>query len=283
MPGSREKNRSAAYTLPAPRILSRDPPTNPMTEPERDAAEAMRNLTAPGTHAADPFVIDGRRLAPEAVTAILRPYLTDERFARIEAVLDGRTYTVATVVEGLVDTGNVSAVMRSAEAFGFQAFHVITGGERFKRSKRTTQGAEKWLDVHTWPSPDEGAAFLKEAGYALVATHLDASAVPIDTIDFTRKTALVFGNERDGVSDRMLALADRRCIIPTPGFVESLNISVAAAVSLYHAYRDRLARQGFHGDLDAEARARLRARFFMKAVKNAERILRRAVQSGDLS
>ncbi|GIV60534.1 MAG: tRNA (guanosine(18)-2'-O)-methyltransferase [Rhodothermaceae bacterium] len=237
----------------------------------------MAALLAKGLPRTDPLVIDGRRLAPEAVVAILRPYLTDERAARIEAVLDGRTYTVVPVVEGLVDTGNVSAVMRSAEALGYQAFHIITGPERFKTSKRTTQGADKWLDVHTWRTPADAVAYLKAAGYAVVATHLDDTALPIDAFDFTQRTALVFGNERDGVSEELLALADRRCIIPTPGFVESFNISVAAAVSLYHAYRDRLARQGYHGDLTAEERARLRARFYARSVRHARALLRQAL------
>ena len=109
----------------------------------------------------------------------------------------------------------------------------------------------------------------------MVKTH---GAVPINTIDFTQKTALVFGNERDGVSEAMLALADGTCLVPTAGFTQSFNISVAAAVCLYHARQDRLARQGYHGDLTDPQRETLRALFYLKSVRRARQILARAVE-----
>ena len=244
-----------------------------MEDPTPEMQRLLRETRSPF---ASGLTLDGRPLDADRVIAILEPYLTEARRARIEDVLDGRTYAVATVVEGLVNTGNVSAVMRSAEALGFQAFHVITGQERYKTSKRTSQGAEKWLDVRAWPTPAACVEHLKASGYVVVATYLDETAVPISEIDFTRKTALVFGNEQSGISDAMAALADRRCIIPMPGFTQSFNISVAAAVALYHARQDRLTRQGFHGDLSEAARTSLRARFYWKSVRHAEDLLRRA-------
>lgn len=229
---------------------------------------------------ASDLTLDGRPLDANRIVDVLTPYLTEARRRRIERVLDGRTSTVATVVEGLVNTGNVSAVMRSAEALGFQVFHVITGNERYKTSRRTSQGAEKWLDVLTWTTSVACVEHLKANGYTVIATHLDETSVPIGEVDFTRKTALVLGNEQNGLSEEMIALADRRCIIPTPGFTQSFNISVAAAVALYHARQDRLARQGFHGDLSSEARTSVRARFYWKSVRRADEVLRRALQEG---
>ncbi len=257
-----------------------------MTDPALEAAEEMRRLLASAQTAlgdAEPFTFAGKRLAPAQVVAVLEPYLTEARLARIEAVLAERTYTVAPVVEGLVNTGNVSAVMRTAEALGFQAFHIITHeahdeGVRYKMSERTTQGADKWLDVWPWLTPQACVRHLKAQGYEVVVTHLDARAVPISEIDFTQQTALVFGNERDGVSPEMLALADRTCLVPMAGFTQSFNISVAAAVCLYHARQDRLARQGFHGDLTEAQREMLRAVFFLKSVRSARQILTRAVE-----
>ena len=258
-----------------------------MTDPALEAAEEMRRLLASAQTAlgeTEPFTFAGVRLTPAQVVAALEPYLTEARRARIEAVLDERTYTVAPVVEGLVNTGNVSAVMRTAEALGFQAFHIVTHeahgeGVRYKRSERTTQGADKWLDVWRWPTPEDCVASLKAQGYEIVVTHLDAHAVPIGEIDFTQKTALVFGNERDGVSEAMRALAGRTGVVPMAGFTQSFNISVAAAVCLYHARRDRLTRQGFHGDLTEAQREMLRAVFFLKSVRRARQILTRAVTS----
>jgi tRNA (guanosine-2'-O-)-methyltransferase len=214
--------------------------------------------------------------SPDEMIERLRPHLTRERMERIETVVAHRTQTVVTVIEGLINFGNVSAVMRSAEALGFYRFHIIESeATRFKNSPRTSQGAEKWLDVEQWTSPAACATALKKQGYTLVATHLDETSVAIDAIDFTRPTALIFGNEAEGVSADLLALADRHCIIPMAGFVQSFNISVAAAVALYHAYRDRMGRQGFHGDLSDTEKKALIADYYSRSLKHAEEILQR--------
>jgi tRNA (guanosine-2'-O-)-methyltransferase len=247
-----------------------------MTRTEQNAREEMEALLALARQAGvDPaeMTFAGRPLDPAQVVALLEPHLSDRRRARIEDVLDGRTYTVATVVEGIVNTGNVNAVMRTAEALGYQGFHIITGDAVYKDSRRTSVGAEKWLDVWHWAEPAVCVDYLHAEGYTVVATHLDDAAVPVEALDFTEKTALVFGNELHGVSPELLALADRRCILPMTGFVKSYNISVAAAVSLYHAYRDRLGRQGRHGDLTAEQRAYLQALFYLRGTRNAREII----------
>lgn len=221
----------------------------------------------------DRFIFGDRRYEPSEIVQRLAEFLTKERRIRIEDVLEGRTRRVATVVEGLVNLGNVSAVMRSAEALGFQPFHLITGAESFKNSKRTSQGAEKWLDVYRWEAPAACVDHLRREGSRIVVTHLDDRSRPIDEIDFTSKTALVFGNEKEGTSQEMLDLADETCIIPISGFVQSFNISVAAAVALYHARRDRIDRLGAHGDLSEGERAELRAVFYLQSVRHARKIL----------
>lgn len=247
-----------------------------------EAAEEMEALLSsaqPGS-LIDPnrFVVEERQMAPRQVVRLLRPHMREARWEGIEQVVSGRTYSLVPVVEGLVNTGNVSAVMRSAEAMGCQGFHVVTGGEAFKTSERTSRGAEKWLDVWRWSAPADCAAYLKEQGYTVVATHLDEEAVSIGELDFTEKTALVFGNEKEGVSSEMLAHADRSCVVPTSGFVQSFNISVAAAVCLYHGRQDRLRRQGYHADLTEGEQVALQASFCMRSVREAERILARALQ-----
>ena len=213
---------------------------------------------------------------PAQLINILGPYLTPARIERLRGVVGRRTSTVITVIEGLINLGNVSAVMRSAEALGFHQFHVIEGGTRFKNSPRTSQGAEKWLDVSRWPDAATCIPQLQARGYSVVATHLDDTAVPIGEIDFTKPTALVFGNEQEGISEELARLADQRCIIPMVGFVQSFNISVAAAVALYHAYHDRMSRQGFHGDLDDTEKEALLAAYYYRSVKHADDILKAA-------
>jgi len=250
---------------------------------EPDAAAEMDDLLAtaqPPADAQDPFVIDGQALTPAEVIRYLRPVMTEDRLARIRAVVARRTNTVVPVVEGLVNTGNVSAVMRSAEALGYQSFHVVRGEhDRFKHSERTSQGAEKWLDLYRWPAPVPCVRYLRANGYRVAAMHLADEGVPIDALDFTVPTALVFGNEKQGVSPAMLEAVDASCIVPLSGFTESFNVSVAAAVALYHAQQDRLARQGHHADLGDEEQEALVARFCMRSVRHATAILRRAMNA----
>jgi tRNA (guanosine-2'-O-)-methyltransferase len=105
--------------------------------------------------------------------------------------------------------------------------------------------------------------------------HLHADTKPIRAFDFTTPTALIFGNEEAGVTDAMLDEADAACEVPLPGFTESFNVSVAAAVALYHAQQDRLDRQGTHADLSDDEKARLVARFCLRSVNNADKIIRR--------
>lgn len=214
-------------------------------------------------------------LSPEEVERVLSSLLSDERKARIEEVLVGRTYQVAPVVEGLVNTGNVSAVMRTAEGLGFQPFHVIRNESKFKKSVRTSQGAHKWLDVHLWDTPAECLGHLKKKGYQVVVTHLDDSAKPLSDIDLTIPTALVFGNEKFGVSQSTIELADYTAILPSPGFVQSYNISVAAAMTLFAAHDQRSRRYGHRGDLNEADQQRLRADFYMRSVGHAEEVLKR--------
>ncbi len=239
---------------------------------DQEARAEMQRLIAPP----NPLELDGALLDPHWVVATLEAHLTPDRIKRIERVLDGRTHNFATVVEGLQDTGNMAAIMRSAEAFGFQPFHVIATAGKYKMSTRTTQGANKWLDVYRWTDVEACIENLREQGYRVLATYVGEGAEPIESFDFTEKTALVFGNEPDGVSPELLELADARTVIPTPGFVESFNVSAAAAVCLHHAYRTRVAR-GAHGDLSDRERQRMRAAFYVHSTRHAEKLLRHAL------
>ncbi len=247
-----------------------------------DAEQAMKTLLAAGgTPPVDsnPFLVDEQRLAPERIINLLAPFMTDRRRARIQEVVAQRTRSVVPVIEGLVNTGNVSAAMRSTEALGYQDLHVVKGdNERYKHSKRTAQGAQHWLDVWRWPGPAACVDHLHDRGYRVLTMDLSPTARPIDTVDFTERTALVFGNEEGGVSDAFRAAADGDCLIPLDGFTESFNVSVAAALGLYHARQDRLRRQGHHADLSEDEQTRLVARFYRRSVGNATDILRRRLR-----
>lgn len=219
------------------------------------------------------YEFSGRRLGASDILSLMAPYLTPERQLRISEAVETRTCNVVPVLENIYDRGNVSAVLRSAEAMGYQCAHVIEIGEKFKSSNRVTQGADKWLDVKRWKSTIECTRELKSQGFQILATHLDSRAKPIGEMDFTRPTALVFGNEKDGISQEMIQEADQTVIIPMHGFVQSFNISVAAAISLYHIYMDRSRVLGRHGDLSADEKQILRAEFSLRSSKNPARLI----------
>lgn len=222
----------------------------------------------------DRFEFDGRSMTAAEVLTNLGPHITEPRRAKIDEVVRHRTFDIVTVCDNLYDAGNIAAVMRSAESMGVQELHIIARQKKLKFSSRITAGSDKWLDVHLWRDDPMGCVgHLKERGYRIVATHLDETAVPLSELDFTIPTALVLGNEHAGVSPDILEAADVRAIIPMRGFAESFNISVAAALSLYHITQDRLRRLGTTSELDDAQREILRAVLYRRAHGNSERLL----------
>ncbi|HET8722757.1 MAG TPA: RNA methyltransferase [Anaeromyxobacteraceae bacterium] len=200
-------------------------------------------------------------------------FLLPERKARIDEVVSRRTRSLVVVMEAFCDPQNVNAVLRTCDAFGVQEVHVVEGPMKgWDRNKKISQNADKWLDVTRWSSTRECLAALKARGYAVYVTWLGEGTVGLDALDFSGPVALVFGNESRGVSDDALALADARYAIPMRGFSQSLNVSVAAAVSLFRAVDRREAQRGRHGDLPEAEAAALRERFYVLAVKQRSRI-----------
>ncbi len=228
----------------------------------------------------------------ETVLDVLTPYLSDERAARLAAVVVARAFGVVPVLEGLVDPGNVNAVLRSAEGLGFGAAHVVglqgdaaaiaeqavRGDEDLSVSDRraltrASQGAHKWVELKAWDDPAAYVRWVHARGGKVAVTALRGDALPIGAWDFSVPTALVVGAERDGVSEAMQEAADAALILPLDGFVQSYNVSVAAALALYHARADRLRRTGRHADLDDHQRRTLLAHYIARAVPLAAPLL----------
>lgn len=220
----------------------------------------------------DTITIGAQTLSAAEVIDRLGPYLSEARRAKIDAVLADRTYSVAPVLEGLYDRGNVSAVLRSAEALGYQSVHVVESIEPFKKANRVTQGAEKWLDISVWETTEACLADVRARGYRVLAAHVE-DAEPVDAFEFVEPAAIFFGNEHNGLSETLLDEADARLRIPTMGFTQSFNISVAAALTLYHVRKSRERAIGQHGDLTEAQQTRLRAGYYLRSVKFAEHLL----------
>ncbi len=216
---------------------------------------------------------DEGQVSADVVLEHLAPRLTAERMHKIWRVVAGRTCDVTPVLENIYDRGNTSAVLRSAEAMGFQCVHVIEPGERFKEANRVTAGADKWLDVARFKTTVAAVADLRDKGYTILATHLDAKSRPLHECDLTGPIAVVLGNEKDGISSEMQELCDQSVILPMRGFVQSYNISVAAAIAFQTIQLAREAR-GLAGNLSAEEQKILAAHYVLRTLDNPARLLR---------
>ncbi len=167
--------------------------------------------------------------------------MTPERQERLLTVLNKRQNNITVVLENVFDPHNISAVMRTCDAVGIQDIYVLnTKIARHKKfGQKSSSSAAKWLTIHQYTDAAECFAHLRHNYKLILTTHLSSDAIALYDIDFTGAIALVFGNEHEGVSDEIRALADGNFIIPQVGIIKSLNISVACAVTVYEAMRQK--------------------------------------------
>jgi len=215
------------------------------------------------------------KIPAQKVRDLLIGYLTPDRQSRITKVATDRCYSCFPVLDGLYDRGNISAVLRSAEAMGFGQAYLIESSERFKKSRRTTAGADKWVELTKFKTATEAIEQLKKNRVQIVSTALSASSISIHELDFTKPTALVLGNEKSGVSKTMLEASDYHIIIPMQGFVQSFNISVAASLGLWTIYQQRLKKLGRSSDVSRNEITSLEALYTVRTLESAPDILRR--------
>ena len=171
---------------------------------------------------------------------------TPERVAKVTRVLAQRQPDLRVVLEEITNIHNANAVLRTCDAAGILHVDVIGGGEDpLPINGAVTTRADKWLDIHYYPTAKDCLSKLKADGFLIAATHLGEGSIPYTSLDYSRPTAVVFGNEREGLSAAALEYADVRIKIPMFGMVQSLNLSVSAGVILYEAIRQRLGRGFF--------------------------------------
>ena len=160
----------------------------------------------------------------------LEGFLTENRKERFEQVLEKRTNHFTIAMEDVFQLHNTSAVMRSCEVFGIQELNVIE--EKFGKRIDTeiAMGAQKWVDVNRFNSVQSCIDAMKEKGYQIIATTPHNDSCMIHEFDISKRSAIFFGTERDGLSPEVIEQADGFIKIPMVGFTESLNISVSAAI-----------------------------------------------------
>ena len=172
----------------------------------------------------------------QSLLQYLEPYLTPERNARLEEVLSKRTQHLTTVVEDTFQERNASAVVRSCDCFGIQDLHIIENEYEYKVSTRMARGALKWINIHIYNGPGDNVNrcldTIRSQGYKLVVTSPHQRAYTPQTLPLEEKVAVYFGLEREGVSEQVMNQADYILHIPMVGFTESLNVSVAAALTM---------------------------------------------------
>ncbi len=166
---------------------------------------------------------------------------TPERLARLKAVLDRRQPDLTVLMENVSKSHNFSAILRTADAVGIYEAHAVhpTGGVPTHHD--TAGGAAKWVYLRVHPDAETAILHLKRRGFQVLATRLSEDARDYRAFDYTRPTAVLLGSEKWGVSEAAAELADAEIVIPMMGMVQSLNVSVAAAVILFEAQRQRLA------------------------------------------
>jgi tRNA (guanosine-2'-O-)-methyltransferase len=167
--------------------------------------------------------------------------MTPERKTRLLDVLNKRQTDLTVVLENVFDPHNISAVMRTCDAVGVQEMFVLNTRipPHKKWGVKSSSSASKWLTVHQFTNAAECFKELRRKYHRILTTHLSSDAVGLHDINFLQSTALIFGNERDAVSEDIRAMADGNFIIPQVGMIRSLNISVACAVTLYEAFRQK--------------------------------------------
>ncbi|MFN4232989.1 MULTISPECIES: tRNA (guanosine(18)-2'-O)-methyltransferase TrmH [Thermus] len=166
--------------------------------------------------------------------------MTEARRRRIEEVLKRRQPDLTVLLENVHKPHNLSAILRSCDAVGVLEAHAVNPTGGVPTFNETSGGSHKWVYLRVHPDIQTAMDHLRERGFWVYATALREDAQDFREVDYTRPTAILLGAEKWGVSQEALALSHGAIRIPMLGMVQSLNVSVAAAVILFEAQRQRL-------------------------------------------
>lgn len=210
--------------------------------------------------------------------AYLESYLSPQRQARFDAVLNKRTkhFTVAT--EDVYQLHNTSAVIRSCDVFGVQDVHIVEERNLRRIDREIAMGAQKWVNLHRYHSSKDCIKALKAKGYQIVATTPHENDQVLANFDVRNKSCFFFGRETEGLSQEVLEAADCYLKIPMVGFTESLNISVSAAIVLQEVtYKMRQA-SDIDWQLSEQDQLQIRLDWISKTLKSYDKIVARYYQ-----
>ncbi|WP_298771323.1 tRNA (guanosine(18)-2'-O)-methyltransferase TrmH [uncultured Shewanella sp.] len=173
--------------------------------------------------------------------------MSPERFTRINTMLNNRQPDLTLCLDKVHKCNNIAAVIRTADAVGIHEIHAVWPDIEMRVSGNTASGSQQWVNTVKHHHMSEAVSTFRAKDMQILATNFSETAKDFREIDYTRPTVVLLGNERDGVSEEGIASADQHIIIPMQGMVQSLNVSVAAALVMYEAQRQRQA-AGMYGE-----------------------------------
>ena len=203
--------------------------------------------------------------------------ISDHKNQLFKKIIENRSRHLTVVMEDIFQSQNASAVLRSADCFGVQDVHIIENRNEYTLNPLVALGSSKWITMHKYSeSPnntEEAFKKLREQGYQIVATTPHINDIELDDLDITKKTALVFGTELEGLSDYAIKNADIHMKIPMFGFTESFNISVSAALCMHHL-SSKIRKSDFDWKLSEEERVDVLLDWARSVVKSSPEIER---------
>ena len=167
--------------------------------------------------------------------------MTPERFETITRVLSLRQMDLTVIMDHVRTPHNLAAIARTCDAVGIHEAHAVSDLKTIDLKQRAASGSRKWVRIKTHDTAEAAIGCLRQKNMQILCAHFDDGAVDFRSVDYTRPTAIVLGAELEGVSQDILALSDGSIIVPMLGMIQSLNVSVATALILYEAQRQRMA------------------------------------------
>lgn len=208
----------------------------------------------------------------------IAPMLSDRRKDLFDDILTQRTRHFTVILEDLFQKHNTSAIVRSCDIFGVQDVHIIENKYNSYMSNQVGKGSQKWIDFHRYNekqiNTQDCIDAIKKEGYQLIATTPHNESCLVQDFDITKKSAFVFGVEKEGVSNTVMEQADGFLKIPMVGFTESLNVSVAAAITL-QSVTDKLRRSDVQWQLSEEEQFFKKIEWMEKTIKSITKIKER--------
>ena len=202
----------------------------------------------------------------------MKQFLTEERLQKIEHYAQESSDFVLPVMEDIFQFRNAAAIVRSVEACGFHKIIAMESENEFNPNLRVTKGAETWVEVEKLPHNLDSLQQIKNRGYKILAVSPENNATLLPDYNLKEPVALVFGTEKEGVTEEILDFADETLAIPMYGFTKSFNVSVAAAICFYEL-KQKLIKSGIDYKLSEEKLWELKIRWAKNSIQSGEQIL----------